>query len=435
MTSDPLEIGPLDRALRQKVWAEVDRLVPDMLAGVQAAVQIPSVVGNEGAMHRQMMSTYQSSGLGLTVKSIPPQIETLRDHPAFVDTQMSYEGRLNTVAEWKGAGQGRSIVLNGHYDVVAPGPVEAWSRDPWGGEIHGEWMYGRGAGDMKAGLIANLFALRAIAAAGLHPAGDVMLQAVIDEEAGGAGGTLACLAKGYLGDAMIFAEPEALNLTVAHAGVCYFRVRVAGRQAHAAFAHRGVNAITRMARIILALERLDQERGATVFHALLDNGTGRSCHLNVGTIQAGEWPSTVPAEAVIECRMGFVPGESLADMRGLITQRIAAVVAEDPWLQDHPPELEWYGWQASPWEQDITHPFIDVVKTESASVLNREVRYQGAPGGIDCRYAGHYGIPAVCIGPIAENIHGVDERVNIPSVIATAKLIAASVLAWCGVVS
>jgi acetylornithine deacetylase len=419
--------------LRNSLSSEVERLAPQLIAAVQDAVRVPSVVGSEAAMHRHMVAVYEGAGLGLSVEAVAPKIETLRDHPGFVDTQMSYDDRLSTVARWRGAGGGRSLVLNGHYDVVSPGPVEKWSHDPWGAEIVGDWLYGRGSGDMKAGLIANLFALKAINSTGLRLAGDVMLQAVIDEEAGGAGGTLACLEQGHRGDAMLIPEPEALNMTVAHAGVCYFRVRVTGRQAHAAFAHRGVNAISRMARIVTALARFDEERGATVFHALLDNGTGRSCHLNVGTIHAGEWPSTVPAEAVIECRLGFVPGETLQEVRALVLARIAAVAAEDPWLIEHPPQVEWFGWQASPWEQDVADPFITAVRSESEAVLGRAVRFQGATGGIDCRYAAYYGMPAVCIGPIAENIHGVDERVNIPSIIATTKLVAASVLSWCGV--
>ena len=117
--------------LRNSLSSEVERLAPQLIAAVQDAVRVPSVVGSEAAMHRHMVAVYEGAGLGLSVEAVAPKIETLRDHPGFVDTQMSYDDRLSTVARWRGAGGGRSLVLNGHYDVVSPGPVEKWSHDPW----------------------------------------------------------------------------------------------------------------------------------------------------------------------------------------------------------------------------------------------------------------------------------------------------------------
>lgn len=417
----------------RRLDAEADRLRDALLADIQAVVRIPSVVGTEAAMAAHMEQLYRDSGLGLEVMTLAPDIPAVRSHPGFVDTGMSYAERHNVLARLPGEDGAPSLILNGHMDVVATGAPEAWSHDPWSGDIAGDWLYGRGAGDMKAGLVANLYALKILANAGLAPRGHVMLQAVVDEEAGGAGGTLACLEAGYRADAMICAEPHDLNVTIAHAGVAYFRVRVAGKPAHAAQAHKGVNAIAMMMPIVNALVELDELRGREAVFELIGQGSGRSCHLNVGTLKAGDWPSSVPAEAEIECRIGFVPGERLVDIRRLVEETIAAVAAGHPWLADHPPAITWYGWQADPWHQDPSHPFVGAVKGAAEKVLGRPTRFIGRSGGIDSRFSQYYGMAAVCTGPTVENMHGIDERVLIPTVVSTAKVLAASVLSWCGV--
>jgi acetylornithine deacetylase len=150
----PETIPTIDDALRARIAEAVEALAPEMIEAIRAVVQIPSVCGDEAAMQAHMVELYRREGLA--VETLAPDIEALRSHPGFVDTQMSYADRANVVARLQGAGRGRSLILNGHMDVVSPGDTAQWSRDPWGGEIDGDWMYGRGAGDMKAGLIANL---------------------------------------------------------------------------------------------------------------------------------------------------------------------------------------------------------------------------------------------------------------------------------------
>ena len=378
-----------------------------------------------------MQELYHSEGLA--VETQKPEIISLRGHPGFVDTQMSYQGRTNVVARLRGSGAGRSLILNGHVDVVEPGDTSKWTHNPWGGDIEGDWMYGRGAGDMKAGLVANLFALKALRRLGLEPGGDLMFQAVIDEEAGGAGGTLALLDAGYLADGFIATEPTNFTVTVAHSGVCYFRVRVMGKQAHAGYAQEGVNALTRMGRIITALSDLDEERGK-LRHKLIGAGTLRACHLNVGTCRSGEWPSTVPATAEIDCRMGFIPGENLAEIRALVACTVAEANAGDAWMEENPAEIEWYGWQTDPWQQDPEVPFIQTVRSETGAVIGAPAVLRGATGGNDARFAAYYDMPSCCLGHYNENMHGIDERVSLPSVVKTTRILAGIVANWCGTV-
>jgi acetylornithine deacetylase len=188
----------------KRVSSEIDKMKEEIISTLRDLVKIPSVVGQEGPAQNYVEHIYRS--LGLNVIILGPNIDRVKGHPSFIDTEMSYEGRQNVIGVLSGDPNSPSIILNGHIDVVSPEPVHAWSHDPWGGVIVGEKMYGRGTGDMKAGLLANYYALKGILTAGFKPKGKVMLQSVIDEEAGGAGGTLACLMEGYTADGMICTE-------------------------------------------------------------------------------------------------------------------------------------------------------------------------------------------------------------------------------------
>lgn len=416
--------------IQKRVCDEIEKMKEEIVQALQDLVRIPSVVGYEGKAQTLMEERYRS--LGLTVISLLPDLKKVKDHPAFIDTGMAYEDRPNIIGLLSGDSASPSLILNGHVDVVSPEPVQAWTQGPWAAEIEGDRMYGRGTGDMKAGLLANFFALKGILEAGLRPKGTVMLQSVIDEEAGGGGGTLACLMEGYTADGMICTEPHNLNITIAHAGVNYFRVKVLGKTSHAGLAHLGVNAIGKMYLIYQALVDLDEKRGREVRFPLFEKGSGRSCHINMGTMKAGDWPSNVAGNAEMECRIGFIPGERMDEIKAMIENTVDDVAQKDPWLREHPPKVEWFGWHADPWYQDPGHPFVQSFKKAAEGVLGHEVEFIGRAGGIDSRFSRYFNMAAACTGPKAANIHGIDEYVEIPSVIQVTQVLATTALHWCG---
>jgi acetylornithine deacetylase len=420
----------MDDPIKKRVVGEIENMSDEIIKTLQDLVRIPSVVGREAAAQEYMEALYRS--IDLEVTRLQPDIQKVREHPAFIHTAMSYDNRPNVIGTLAGDSSSPSLILNGHIDVVSPEPTSAWTHDPWGAEIRGDRLYGRGSGDMKAGLLANFFALKAILQAGFKPKGRVMLQSVIDEEAGGAGGTLACLMAGYTADAMICTEPHNLNITISHAGVNYFRIKVQGKTSHAGLAHLGVNAIGKIYPIYQAVIALDEKRGREIHFPLFEKGSGRSCHINVGTLKAGDWPSTVAGSAEMECRIGFIPGEKMSDIKQMIEDLVRDVAQKDPWLQEHPPTVEWFGWQADPWYQDPDHPFVQAFKRTAESVLGREGEYIGRAGGIDSRFAQYFGMAAACTGPKSMNIHGIDEYVEIPTVIQVTQILASTVLEWCG---
>ena len=324
----------IDVKIRAALETAVDRLRDEMVHILTDLVSIPSVVGSEGSAQDFMRRQYES--IGLEVQTFEANKEKVRAHPAFVDSEIPFEGRPNVIGILRGDPRKKSIILNGHIDVVSPEPSDQWQYDPWGGEIEGNRLYGRGAMDMKAGLVTNLYAVKALASLGLKPGGTVMLQSVIEEEAGGGGGTLACLMEGYTADGMIITESH-LFPVISHAGILYFRVKVKGKTAHAGRAHLGVNAIGRMMKIYQALEQLDIQRAATVKFPLYDKVEGRSCHLNIGTLKSGDWPSTVAGFAEMECRISYIPGESIADIKKTIEDVIHQTAQDDAWayFQSH----------------------------------------------------------------------------------------------------
>jgi acetylornithine deacetylase len=415
--------------VEQKVLHEVDRDEDRIIQDLADLVRVPSVVGHEGPCQEVMRR--KLSELGLAVEAFEANLDEVRRHHAYISVPWSYDGRPNVIGRLAGSGGGRSLALNGHVDVVSPEPVDAWTVDPWAATERNGRIYGRGALDMKSGIAAILGALRAIRGAGVTLRGDVLVQSVIEEEAGGGGGTLACLMKGYTADGLVIPEPG--GLSVAHAGVLYFRVRTTGKTAHAGLAHTGVNAIGKMNLLYDALIELDRKRAAEHRYELFERGAGRSCHLNIGTYHAGDWPSTVSGWATMECRISFVPGERMDDVRAEVERTIRDAATRDAWLAEHLPTVEWFGWHGEAWTQNEGHPLVQTVGSAVEQIIGEPPGVFGKAAGMDTRFAMYFGMPALSYGPSGENTHGIDEWVSRDTVIRCAKVLALSTLRWCGV--
>ena len=422
---------PIEESVKKKVIEGVDQRRDELIELLSMLVKIPSVCGDEGKAQKAVAQLYKEAGL--RVVRVLADHEKIKGHEAFVESGLPYKNRPNIIGIKPGDSKARSLILNGHIDVVSPEPLSEWTHDPWGAEIADGKLYGRGSADMKGGLTANFIALKTLLESGINPKGKVMLQSVIEEEAGGGPGTLACFLAGHTADGLVITEPHSLRVTVAMAGINYFRVKIYGKTAHAGLAHLGVNAIGKMYKIYQALAALDEKRGAEVKFDLFERGSGRSTHLNIGTMKAGDWASTVPGEAVLECRLSFIPGERMNEIKALVKKTIFDSVKDDPWMQQHPPIIEWYGWHAEPWLQDVNAPLVQIFKGTAEEVLGREVEFGGRAAGLDSRFAPYFNMPALCSGPIGERLHGIDECVDLESVLKLAKILALFILNWCGI--
>ena len=415
-------------SIKNSVLEAIDRNAEEMFEDLAGLVKIPSIVGSEGKAQAWVAERMRS--MGIDVETFEADKTALLKHPSYINVDWSYEDRPNVIGKLPGNPDAKSLILNGHIDVVSPEPIDQWTHDPWGAEISDGKMYGRGTVDMKAGLIANIYAAKALIDTDAVPRGSISIYSVIEEEAGGGGGTLACLLKGYRADAMLNTEPF-LKIAVAHPGILYFRVKVQGKSIHAGRSHLGVNAVGKLMPLYEAMVRLDEERAQRLSFEWAEKDSGRSCNLNIGTFHAGDWPSSVPGWATMECRISFVPGETEETVKKEIEERIAAVAAKDEWFKTQPPELEWFGWHANPWIQDPADPFIQLMIEAGNSVLGDAPPIVGKPAGLDTRFCAEFGISACAFGPQGAGIHGIDEYVELDTVVQTAKVAAIVALDWC----
>jgi acetylornithine deacetylase len=335
----------------------------------------------------------------------------------------------------KGPATGRSLILQGHLDVVPTGPLEMWASPPYDPVIRDGWMHGRGAGDMKSGTIAALFALDAIRAAGFEPAARVHFQSVIEEESTGLG-ALSTLQRGYRADLCVIPEPSNLSINRAQIGVLWFKLRVRGRPTHVAVAGEGSNAITAAFHLVQALKGLEARWNDRAAQDAVYSDVHHPLNFNAGKIAGGDWASSVPAWCDVDCRMGLLPGWSLDACKAEIAACIAEAALAHPFLSNNPPEVVWNGFQAEGYVLgEDAAPGLATMQTalrdaKGADTLLPEHKMTALT---DTRFYGlYYGIPSFCFGPRAESIHGFDERVNLQSVREVTEVLALFIARWCG---
>ena len=410
----------MDREILAAVAAE-EPAMTQLLAELVAA---PTLLGDEAPGQAVMRRAF--AGLGLEPFAVPLDPAALGRHPAGAPFGWDVAGKANVLADWRpaGAADGRSLILNGHIDVVSPEPRALWTEDPYGARVDGEWMYGRGAGDMKAGLAAIVGAVRGLQRLGLTPRAPVQLQSVVEEECTG-NGALACVLAGHTADAAILTEPTGGAIWNAQVGVLWFQVRVLGAPAHAGgLSGGGDNAIEASYAVIAALRDLEAELNAAPPPLYADHP--HPINLNVGMIRGGDWPSTVAGECVTHCRLALYPGEHVATLRERVEQTVAAV--------GHRAEVRYEGFQCQGYELAQDAPLITGLADAAARVTGSAPPLFASTATTDARtFQLHGDTPAVCFGPVSEGEHAIDERVHLPSVTTTAQAIALFIADWCGV--
>lgn len=404
----------------------------------QDLVRIPSISGEEYEVQKRVHKELER--MDLKPEMFNPDDKKLRSHKDFFETtsfiKYGYEDRPNVGGILKGTGDGRSICLSGHVDVVSPEPLNKWTRNPWSGDVVDGNIHGRGAGDMKAGVAAMIFAVRALQENDISLKGDVQIETTIEEEDGGVGGVLYMRTIRPKTDAAFVPEPTNLEITVASAGVMYFRVTTLGVPAHAATAHFGVNAAQKMIPIMEAIQKLHEMRQATISYSFAESDPkmkGKATTINIGVIRAGDWPSTVPGSCSIECRIGFPPGESREEVMLQVENAVRNAAEADEWLRENPPIVDWFGWKARPHELDPNNEFVQLVKQNVKDIAGREPMFVGGSAGLDTRFFVHNGVPAMTCGPLAERIHSFDEVVDIQTIVMTSQVIAKTLINWCGI--
>lgn len=417
------ETAPEDVRILEAV-AEQSDWMTDLLARL---VRAPTVRGDEEAGQRIMEEVLRE--LGLDPVSVPMDAVALRAHPLAAPFDWEIGGKRNVVATWgpREGSPGRSLILNGHIDVVSPEPLSQWGeRDPFGGEHEDGWLYGRGSADMKCGLAAILGAVKGLRSLGLEPHAPVHVESVVEEECSG-NGTLQTIMAGYTADAAVITEPFGAAITTAQVGVLWFKVRIVGVPGHAAEGRNATNAIEKSLGVIGALRELEADLNADP-PAPFDL-YAHPINLNVGAIRGGDWPSTVPGVCVTEYRIALFPGTAIAELKS----RIEAVVAQATADQPGTAEVIYGGLSSEGYDIADDHPLIETLARSFTKQAGVPPALVSTAGTTDAAVFGNVaGIPSVCFGPYAEQAHGVHERVYLPSVVQTAQVLGLFVRDWCG---
>ena len=404
-----------------------------MLATTSEVVRIPSVSGTDAENDAQADMAKRMAMAGLDVDHWRIDLPSLTAHPDFPGMEVDRSEAWGAVGRLTGSGDGATLMLNGHIDVVPTGDPDAWTEHPFSGDVRGNHLYGRGACDMKAGLVASLAAVDAIRASGVRLRGDVLVASVQGEEDGGLG-TFALLQRGWRADACAIAEPTSLDVIPANSGALTFRIRVRGLATHAARRTEGVSSIEKFWPVWQALADLEARRHATVDPLFTKNPLAHP--LSLGTVHAGDWASSVPDLLVAEGRMGVALDEPVEAARAALEEAVAEACARDPWLREHPAEVEWWGGQFASGRNPVDSDLVARIGTAHTVASNgRGQDVYAAPYGSDLRLlTGLGGIPTVQYGPgDAMLAHGPLESVPVDEVITTARTLALLALDICGV--
>ena len=416
--------------LRQQIASAVEASRDDLVSFIQTLVRFPSLANDEGPVQEIIQDKLES--LGLDTEKILVRFDKLKDHPGFSDDGFSPDSRVNVMGQWHNDGGGRSLILNGHVDVVPTGPENLWNKSPWSGSVKNGRIYGRGSCDMKAGLGAGIFAVQVLQSIGFKPDGNIMIQSVVGEESGGCG-TLTNIVKGYSADAAVILEPTSLKICPIQSGALTFRLTIPGRATHAAMRWDGVSAIEKFNLIHQSIIKFEKERHDS-FNVTYFESRDRVAPINIGTIKGGEWHSTVPESVVAEGRFGVFPSETTRNARDAFEDHISEISNNDPWLKDNPPVVEWFEGQFESGQTDPEHPVIDKLMASHLTATGYAPIIEGVTYGSDLRlFTNHAHIPAVLFGPGDVRLaHAANEYVEIEEVLTSVKVVANMIVNWCG---
>lgn len=439
---------PLDPALVDALDAFVDERLDDLVALVRDLVGFNTVSVDlaPGSEHRenqegalQDMVGGLLADVGAEVDQWEPDPASLRDHP-MMPPWHHWEGRPITVGTLRGQGGGRSLIVNGHIDVVSAGDPERWASPPFQAEVRDGRIYGRGAVDMKGGVASALFALRALKELGVRLRGDVIFQAVPDEETC-AMGTVAAIERGYRADAGLVPEPTLLNLWIATRGLLHGSFEVPGRSAHAEVNQApweqggGVNAIERAVPLLAALGELsdDWRVREDKRHPLLGAPQAQPT-----IVSGGAFISNVPEAVTVHLNATYLPADADGGGYGSVPREeiVAAVegsAGRDGWLRQNPVRWTW----ATDYPPSEISPAEDIVAT--ARGVAQELGLEGRLEGIDTTYDGALltrlaGVPSPAFGPgDLGRAHAPDEWVGIEELRQGARAYVRALSRWCGV--
>ena len=395
-------------------------------------IALPSVGGTPAESEVQHLLAGWLEELDCAVDRWPIDLTEAATAPDAPGQEVERTEAWGVVGTLAGAENGvPALVFSGHTDVVPPGDLALWPADPFVPWVADGAVHGRGACDMKAGVVASLAALAAVRTAGVRLVRPVALHGVVGEEDGGLG-AWATLRRGHLGDVCVIPEPTAQAVVTAHAGALTFRLEVSGRSAHAAYRDQGVSAVELFSFVHAGLLEFEAERQRDADPRFHD--TPFPYGLSIGRVQAGDWASSVPDLLVADGRYGVRLGEPVRTARAALEDRLAAICAAHPWLAEHPVRFTWTGGMFASGELPPGHPLLPAVREAVADAGGGQLPERAIAAGSDLRLYAAAGVPTLHYGPGDLHLaHGPRESVPLAEVVTAARAFALLTLRSCGV--
>jgi len=418
--------------LHEKIKNNIHKNKDNYIYFLQEMVQQPTVTKYE--MDAQILVADRLREKGLEVDVWEPDYNELMKSEYFNPRREDYKGSPNVVGVLKGKGHGKSVILNGHIDVVPAGDKSKWKYDPYGGEIVDGKLYGRGTTDMKGGNIATLIAMETIINLGIRLKGDVIYESVIEEETGGAG-TLAAIQRGYTADVAIIPEPSEMRIFPKQQGSLWFEVTVKGVSAHGGTRYEGVSALEKGWTVFEEIMNLEEKRNDPLRRNPLYKDNPIPIPINIGQFNGGYFPSAVAEEAIIQGRYGVAPGETIEEAKEEFAVMLDNLKCKDDWFVKKPATVKWGGIHLPPGGCAFDHPMLEILKAKYVEVEEKEPIIAGSTWGTDgglLTQAG--GIPSIIFGPGTTSMaHFTDEYIELDNIFKTAEIIALSIIEWCEV--
>ncbi len=420
-------------SLNEQVKENIAKNKEDYIEYLQKIVQEQTITGNEKKAQQIVADRLTSKGLEVDVWD--PDYEELTKSEFFNPLRDNYDNSPNVVGVLKGKGEGPSVILNGHIDVVPEGDVNKWTDHPYSGAVKDGKLYGRGTTDMKGGNVSTLIALETIINLGIELKGDVIYESVIEEETGGAG-TLSAIQRGYHADIAIVPEPSEMKIFPQQQGSLWFKVTVKGEAAHGGTRYEGVSAIDKGWLVYKKILELEEKRNEPLRKDPLYKDNPIPIPINIGQFNAGNFPSSVPEIATIEGRYGVAPGETLQEAKEEFKKMLEGLAEIDERFEKDPATVTWGGIHLPPGGCDLDHPMLEILKDKYEEVKNEQPILAGSTWGTDGGLLTQAGnIPSIIFGPGTTSMaHYTNEYVELDKVFETAEIICLSIIEWCGIV-
>lgn len=425
-------ISPADR---DKILGTIENDRQRIINFEQSLVRIPSVNHPPRGDEKKcaLLIAHKLKKLGLEVDVFcPDEVKGLKEHPGFCPGR-DYTDRPNVVGVYKGSEGGRSLLLVAHTDVELPGATELWEdHDPWSGKVKDGKIFGRGSGDDKSGLTAQIMALEAIERAGYQLKGDVILCNVVDEEQGGGNGTLSCIIRGYTADAAINMDGSNLQIQIANLGGSSFEITVRTEEGYPDI-DRTLRATNRIYQAIQFLKEKRKEafkEGPSIYQnspfaeeairvvKLAIGGRETDGAMNIGKISG--W-------------IYILPGEEKEMVKRSLEEHFKRIVQEDKGEG-----IEFHWWKGRDLLPSMISPEKEVVKTISKAYKEVTGTDPQIGGGVmsDLYLLNLYSqMPALTFGAARWSQRGAahqpNEYVSIEDLIILTKVTALTIMSWC----